>query len=159
MTDYAEWLVHSPDETRALGIALGASIAEPVVIALIGNLGSGKTLFTRGVSEGLGVPDARMVTSPTFTLVQEYPGRLPIAHFDTYRLRSPAEFLDLGPQEYFETDVCLIEWADRIASWLPDDHLSLTFQSTGTMSRRIHAQATGPNSEMLLNLWRAAWPS
>src|SRR6516164_7772954 len=102
-----------PTATQAFGRRLGRRLWPNVVIALIGELGSGKTQLTRAIAEGLGIADSRVVTSPTFVLVQEYQARLPIYHFDAYRLKSEAEFADLGAHEYFESNgVCLVEWAD-----------------------------------------------
>src|SRR5271165_5127652 len=97
--------------TEAFGRRLGALLFPGAIVALIGPLGAGKTHLTRAVAEGLGVTDSRVVTSPTFVLIQEYDGTLPIYHFDAYRLRGDAEFAELGAHEYFESGgVCLIEW-------------------------------------------------
>src|SRR3954464_12093190 len=87
--------------TEHLGRRLGGLLFPGAVVALVGKLGAGKTHLARAVAEGLGVADGRVVTSPTFVLVQEYPGRLPIYHFDAYRLRAEGEFADLGADEYF----------------------------------------------------------
>src|SRR6266478_4836000 len=125
--------------TQAFGRQLAGLLFPSSVVALIGPLGAGKTHLVRAVAEGLGVADSRMVNSPTFVLIQEYPARLPIYHFDAYRLRSPAEFFDLGVHEYFEGNgVCLVEWADRVEGCLPAEHLRLTFTLTGPDSRRLH---------------------
>ena len=96
------------------------------------------------------------MTSPTFVLIQEYEARLPIYHFNAYRLRSPDEFLDLGVMEYFESGgVCLIEWADRVAATLPPDHLWLELAVTGENSRRLTITGRGPGSEDLLSRLQA----
>src|SRR4051794_39907882 len=97
-------VIELPDlaATEAFGRALAALLFPGAVVALVGPLGAGKTHLTRAVAEGLGVADGRLVTSPTFVLIQEYAGRLPIFHFDAYRLRGEAEFDDLGTQEYYE---------------------------------------------------------
>ena len=130
--------------TQALGRRLAGLLFPGSVIALIGPLGAGKTHFVRAVAEGLGIADSRMVTSPTFVLIQEYPARLPIYHFDAYRLRTPAEFAELGVEEYFAGDgVCLIEWADRVASLLPPNHLRIEIVITGETSRRFNLEANG----------------
>ena len=101
--------------TQVFGHHLASLLFPGAVIALIGPLGAGKTQLVRAVSEGLGVADNRVVSSPTYVLIQEYQGRLPIYHFDAYRLQSAAEFFDLGAHEYLQGDgVCLIEWADRV---------------------------------------------
>lgn len=132
------------DATVQLGRRLGALLFPGAVIALVGPLGAGKTHLTRAIAEGLGIPDSRLVTSPTFVLIQEYPGRLPIYHCDAYRLHSVQEFLDLGALEYFEGDgVCLIEWADRIESCLPEEHLRIDIEPTGPTERRVTLTARG----------------
>src|SRR5438132_11830697 len=96
--------------TEAFGRRLGALLFPGAVVALVGQLGAGKTHLTRAIAEGLGVPDGRCVTSPTFVLLQEYQGRLPIYHFDAYRLQGAADLLELGTEEQFEGDgVCLVE--------------------------------------------------
>ena len=118
-------LVDLPDlsATEALGRRLGQLLGADVVVALVGPLGAGKTHLTRAIAMGLGLADPRLVCSPTFVLLHEYAGRVPIYHFDAYRLRSEAEFADLGAAEYLEGDgVCLIEWADRVPGCLPADH-------------------------------------
>jgi tRNA threonylcarbamoyladenosine biosynthesis protein TsaE len=94
------------------------------------------------------VPDGRVVTSPTFVLIQEYQGRLPVYHFDVYRLAGEVPFADLGAHEYLEGDgVCLIEWADRVARSLPVEHLRVTLEVTGESSRRATLQAYGRRYE------------
>jgi tRNA threonylcarbamoyladenosine biosynthesis protein TsaE len=125
------------DATNAFGRRLGERLLPGAVIGLIGPLGAGKTHLVRAIAEGLGIADSRAVTSPTFVLIQEYQARLPIYHFDAYRLSGAAEFLDLGPHEYFAgTGVCLIEWADRVVECLPKDHLHISMTVTGETSRR-----------------------
>ena len=98
--------------------------------------------------------------SPTFVLVQEYQGRLPIYHFDAYRLHSEQEFAELGAAEYFEGDgVCLVEWADRVADCLPAEHLRLTLTVTGETSRRADVEGFGPRYEALARALGEAWQS
>src|SRR5262249_8376111 len=89
-----------PSATAALGRRLGQHLFPGAVVALIGPLGAGKTFLVRAIAEGMGLTDSRLVSSPTFVLIQEYAARLPIYHFDTYRLQSPQEFADLGAHEY-----------------------------------------------------------
>src|SRR5437762_13024014 len=118
--------------TEHLGRRLGELLFPGAVVALVGPLGAGKTQLVRAVAEGLHVPDSRIVSSPTFVLIQEYEGRLPIYHFDAYRLKSEGEFYDLGGHEYFAGDgVCLIEWADRVHGCLPREHLTVRLSVTG----------------------------
>ena len=101
-------------------------------------------VMTRAIAEGLQIADSRAVSSPTFVLIQEYAARLPIFHFDAYRLHGPGELFDLGVHEYFEAGgVCLVEWADRVDACLPADHLRLTLEITGETSRRLTMEARG----------------
>jgi tRNA threonylcarbamoyladenosine biosynthesis protein TsaE len=132
------------DATRRLGLALGRRLGAGSVVALVGPLGAGKTHLSRSIAEGLGA-DPRLVTSPTFVLIQEYPGRVPVYHFDAYRLAGAAPFAELGVHEYLEGDgACLVEWADRVAPCLPADHLRVELEVTGETSRRARMEATGP---------------
>ena len=118
-----------PAATTALGHRLAERLFPGAVVALVGPLGAGKTHLVRAVAEGLGIADRRTVSSPTFVLIQEYPARLPVYHFDAYRLRSPEEFADLGVHEYFAGDgVCFVEWADRVQVCLPPEHLRIELQ-------------------------------
>lgn len=140
----------TPEVTAALGRRLGGHLLPGTVIALIGPLGAGKTTLTRAIAESLGV-DAPLVASPTFALVHEYPGRWPVYHFDVYRLSDLKSFLDLGVEEYFNGGgVCLIEWADRVASALPADHLRITLSHDGN-SRRVVIESTGVSSDEIVN--------
>jgi tRNA threonylcarbamoyladenosine biosynthesis protein TsaE len=134
--------------TEAFGRRLGGLLFPGAVVALVGQLGAGKTHLVRAVAEGLGLADGRVVSSPTFVLIQEYPARLPVYHFDAYRLRGEAEFAELGAHEYFEGDgVCLVEWADRVRGALPAEHLRITLTVTGENSRRAAVEATGERYE------------
>jgi tRNA threonylcarbamoyladenosine biosynthesis protein TsaE len=121
-------------------------------VALIGPLGAGKTYLVRAIAEGLGIADSRVVSSPTFVLIQEYSARLPIYHFDAYRLRSEAEFHDLGAHEYFAgAGVCLIEWADRVSASMPAEHLRIELSVTGESSRRAQLTAARSRYDELLS--------
>lgn len=112
--------VYDEKETKALGYNLGLNAKSGQIYCLKGDLGVGKTVFTKGFAEGLGITD--YITSPTFTIVNEYNGRLPFYHFDVYRIGDPDEMYDIGYEEYFYGDgVCLIEWAELIEELLPDD--------------------------------------
>jgi tRNA threonylcarbamoyladenosine biosynthesis protein TsaE len=140
-----------PEATHRLGRRLGERLFPGAVVALVGPLGAGKTQLARAVAEGLGVPDGRVVTSPTFTLIHEYAGRLPVYHFDAYRLRGGGEFFDLGAHEYLEGDgVCLVEWADRVADALPREHLRIELAVTGKTARRAVLRAAGARYEALV---------
>ncbi len=137
--------------TEAFGRCLAALLFPGAVVALVGPLGAGKTHLVRAIAEGLDIPDSRVVTSPTFVLIQEYNARMPIYHFDAYRLRSAAEFDDLGTQEYYDGGgVCLIEWADRVPGSLPPEHLRITMEPTGPTSRRVTLEAVGSRYEHIL---------
>ena len=152
-----EFDLPTPSATEALGRRLGQLLFGGSVVALVGPLGAGKTFFVRAVAEGLGIADSRIVTSPTFILIQEYPARLPVYHFDTYRLKSVRDFVDLGVDEYFEGDgVCLIEWADRVEAALPPERLTVRLQVTGATSRKAIIEAIGRRYEDLLERLTAA---
>lgn len=145
-----QFVSHCETDTDELGAALGNAAQKGTVIGLMGNLGAGKTRLVRALATTLGV-DPLHVSSPTFVLIQEYEGRLPVFHFDTYRLKDVDEFLDLGPDEYFQSGgVCVIEWADRVVDVLPKDVLRVEISITGQTTREFQLQATGPLSEQLL---------
>jgi tRNA threonylcarbamoyladenosine biosynthesis protein TsaE len=137
--------------TEAFGRRLGALLFPGAIVALVGPLGAGKTQLVRAIAEGLGIADSRSVNSPTFVLIQEYDARLPIYHFDAYRLRGPAEFAALGADEYLAGEgVCLIEWADRVASALPAEHLRIDVSVTSETSRQLRIRASGERHVALL---------
>jgi len=144
MSDSVTVDVTDPGATVALGHRIGQLLYPGEVVALIGPLGAGKTHLVRAIAEGLGIADSRAVSSPTFVLIQEYEARLPIYHFDAYRLNGPAEFAELGAHEYFDSDgVSLIEWADRVETALPADLLRIAIEVTGETSRRFVIGARG----------------
>ena len=108
--------------------------------------------MTRAIAIGLGISNERLVTSPTFVLIQEYPARLPIYHFDAYRLSGSREFAELGVDEYFRGDgVCLVEWADKVDATLPAEHFRIEIEVVDANRRRFHLQATGERYDSLLN--------
>jgi len=125
-------------DTDRLGELLAGSLLPGTAVALVGTLGAGKTRLVQGVAAALGVPEDQ-VTSPTFVLVNEYQsGRLPVYHFDTYRLRDDDEFLELGPEEYFDgSGITFVEWADRVADCLPQDHLRIEIEVAGKTTREF----------------------
>ena len=130
--------------TTRFGHRLAELLFPGAVVALVGPLGAGKTHLVRAIAEGLGIAHSRSVSSPTFVLIQEYAARLPIYHFDAYRLSDPAAFVDLGPHEYFEgSGVCLVEWADRVEACLPAEYLRIAIGVTGETSRRFEVQGHG----------------
>jgi tRNA threonylcarbamoyladenosine biosynthesis protein TsaE len=140
----------SERETERLASHLAQVLEPGTIVALVGNLGAGKTRLVRALCEALGV-DRRAIASPTFVLVHEYEGRLPVYHFDTYRLRDPHDFLALGADEYLTGEgICLIEWADRVAAWLPADHLRIDIAVTGETTRDFVFTAGLPNATGLI---------
>ncbi len=125
----------SEDDTRRLGHALAEVVEPGSVIGLVGPLGAGKTRLVRAVAESLGV-DPGAISSPTFVLIHEYEGRLPVYHFDAYRLNTPGAFEDLGVADYWNSGgVCLVEWADRTRDLLPESAWMITLTPTGPTSR------------------------
>ena len=144
----------SEANTQQLGRTLGQAAQPGLVVALVGNLGAGKTRFVQAAAEGLDIP-REAVNSPTFVLIHEYEGRLPVYHFDTYRLGDIDEFLELGADEYMSGDgVCFIEWADRMEEVLPRDRLTITFEITGELTRRVRLAAGGRVSQSVLSVLR-----
>ena len=145
-----DYEAHSEQATDALGAML-ASAAEPgLVVGLIGPLGAGKTRLVRATATALGA-DPSSVSSPTFVLIQEYFGRIPVYHFDTYRLATAREFAELGVDEYFTGDgVCLIEWADKVTDVLPAERLTISLTITGPTTRMIEVTAHGSRFDSIM---------
>lgn len=137
-------LSHAPADTRALGRAIGRGARPGTLVALIGPLGAGKTQLAKGIAEGLGVSE--VVNSPTFVLMNEHPGRLRLFHADAYRLDEPDDLFAAGLLDDRAADgVTVIEWADRLAGWLPDERLELTLTAgEREEERRIAWRAHGP---------------
>ncbi|MDD5428909.1 MAG: tRNA (adenosine(37)-N6)-threonylcarbamoyltransferase complex ATPase subunit type 1 TsaE [Candidatus Omnitrophica bacterium] len=133
-----KFISNSVEETIAIGVGLAKSLKKGACIALIGDLGSGKTVLTKGIAEGLGVKDPRYVNSPTFVIIKEYKGRLPLYHFDLYRLNK-ATLLDAESyEEYFYGDgVTVIEWADKIRPLLPKKRIEVRLKAAGENKRKI----------------------
>ena len=127
---------NSPAETEAVGVTLGQVLQPGAVIAYRGDLGAGKTAFTRGLARGLGC--AEQVTSPTYTIVNEYlTGRMPLFHFDMYRLKSADDLWDIGWDDYLERGgVCAVEWSENVEDAM-EDAIYVTIEKTGIDSRRI----------------------
>jgi len=126
------------DETRFFGCELGKLALPGDVICLNGDLGAGKTTLTQAIAQGLQVPDSEYVTSPSFAVLHQYPGRIPLYHMDFYRLHDASEILDLGLDEYFSLPgLTVIEWPTRAAGILPDHRLELTLENPGDDSRII----------------------
>ena len=128
MNKVTEYISPHPDETLRFGSQIAQQLDAGSVVAFFGGLGAGKTTLIKGICSALAVKET--VTSPTFTLINEYTGRLPVYHFDFYRIKSDAEVLDLGLEQYFYADgICLIEWPEVVHALLPvqrlEVHLSL----------------------------------
>ncbi|MEA4846927.1 MAG: tRNA (adenosine(37)-N6)-threonylcarbamoyltransferase complex ATPase subunit type 1 TsaE [Clostridiaceae bacterium] len=133
----------SPEETANIGEQLGRLLNKGNIICLSGDLGAGKTAFTQGIAKGMGV--SGYVTSPTYTIINEYEGRLPLYHFDVYRLNDVDEMYELGYEEYFFGDgVVVLEWADMVRDIIPKERLWITILNTkGDNSREIIMEPTG----------------
>ena len=131
-----EFITHSPEETEKVGQALGALLQPGTVIAYTGDLGAGKTAFTRGLARGLGAKE--QVTSPTYTIVNEYlSGRMPLFHFDMYRLTCADDLFDIGWEDYLERGgVCAVEWSENVAEAM-EEPITVSIEKTGEASRRI----------------------
>ena len=131
-----QYITNSPAETEAIGAALGKILKPGTVIAYQGDLGAGKTAFTRGLAKGLGADD--MVTSPTYTIVNEYlGGRCPLFHFDMYRLASSDDLWDIGWDDYLDRNgVCAVEWSENVADAM-EDPIVITIEKLGEESRQI----------------------
>ena len=131
-----EFLTNSPAETESVGAALGRVLQPGTVLAYRGDLGAGKTAFTRGLAKGLGCGE--IVTSPTYTIVNEYlSGRLPLFHFDMYRLHSSDDLWDIGWEDYLERGgICAVEWSENVEDAM-EDAIYVTIEKLGEEARRI----------------------
>ena len=131
-----EFITNSPAETEAVGAALGKILPAGTILAYRGDLGAGKTAFTRGLAKGLGFQES--VTSPTYTIVNEYlGGRLPLFHFDMYRLRSSDDLWDIGWDDYLDRGgICAVEWSENVDDAM-EDAIYITIHKTGVESRKI----------------------
>lgn len=128
----------SPEVTEELGELLGARLIPGDVVALVGELGTGKTCFTRGIARGLRIDRTVPIVSPSFTLINEYPGPIPLYHFDLYRIERDSQIFDLGYQEYFFGEgVTVIEWGEKAEAFLPEEHIRVSFTFSGDTNRKI----------------------
>ena len=148
-----EIITHADAETRSLGQQIGFFLSHGLIVALTGDLGSGKTCLVQGLAKGLGVSDEYPVTSPTYTLINEYPGRLKLYHVDLYRLENPVDCDDIGLYDILDSgDVVAIEWADRMQ---PDDlveYLSIAFDILDDSLRKLTLTASGQPAVNLLKM-------
>ena len=143
------YLTNSPEQTEEVGAALSKVLSPGTVIAYRGDLGAGKTAFTRGLARGLGVADP--VTSPTYTIVNEYlGGRMPLFHFDMYRLHSADDLWDIGWEDYLERGgICAVEWRENVADAM-EDAITVTIEKLGEDSRRITIEGGVPLADLSL---------
>lgn len=157
MTEYV-FRSRDESETRRLGAALAQILPAGTTVALIGTLGAGKTRLVQALAAACGVPP-ETVLSPTFVLCQEYHGRRTLYHLDAYRLKDDDEFLQLGPEEYFESDgITLIEWADRVLDCLPPERLEIHIEVVGETERQFRLVAVGQQAEGIVSALAATLP-
>lgn len=144
-----EFITNAPAQTERVGAALGRVLRPGTVIAYRGDLGAGKTAFTRGLARGLGY--SQPVTSPTYTIVNEYlGGRLPLFHFDMYRLASSEDLWDIGWEDYLDRNgVCAVEWSENVADALTDA-ITVTIEKTGDTTRRITMEGRAELADLSL---------
>ncbi len=144
----------SVDDTQKLGEIIGTAVTGGTVLALTGDLGSGKTAFVQGLARGLEVPDDYYITSPSYTLINEYPGRYPLFHVDLYRISDPMDMENIGLYEILHNSgIVAIEWADRIEQKLLPDPINIHFELTGEKSRKICITAYDlKNANLLKNI-------
>ena len=144
-------ITHSVTETQILGQTLGAGLHQATIIALTGDLGCGKTAFVQGLAKGLDVSDKYYITSPTFTLINEYPGRHPLYHVDLYRIEHAPELEEIGLGEILQKDaVIAIEWAERLSGETLSGYLELRLKIISENTRRIDLFAYGHQAANLL---------
>jgi tRNA threonylcarbamoyladenosine biosynthesis protein TsaE len=148
-----EWWVDSASEeqTRRLGAALGRQLRGGDVVLLDGDLGAGKTHFVQGLALGLGVPPERRVNSPTFAIVNEHTGRVPLHHIDLYRIEGPGELDHIGVREYLEGGgVTAVEWGARLGHHTPASRLEIRIEIVDAEHRRLHVRAHGDAGARLI---------
>lgn len=145
------FLSSSQSETEALGRKLGSLLSSGAFVALFGDLGGGKTCFVRGMVESVSPESAHLVASPTFAIMNEYPGAIPVYHFDFYRLSCESDIAELGFEDYFNgTGICIVEWSERLEELLPPDYLQLRFEHAGENQRAISIQAVGHSMQKIV---------
>lgn len=145
-----KYTAKSPQATTALGTALAQVLEPGDVISLEGDLGAGKTQFVKGIGIGFGI-DPDQITSPTFTLINQYEGKFPIYHFDVYRIE-PQELEDLGYEEYFYgSGICLVEWGNIVRDYLPEKYLQIMINKTADDQREFTFTAFGERYQRLIS--------
>lgn len=137
---------HSPEETQEIGVRIGCQLNPGDVVALIGDLGVGKTCLTQGIACGARIDEGQTVNSPSYILINEYAGKIPIYHIDLYRLQQLEDIVALGLEEYLEGDgVCVIEWADRMGGLLPENYIQVRITGEDEFTRAIEVVPVGAN--------------
>lgn len=137
-----KWVLGSPEDMQALGACLGQQAQSGDVIACCGALGAGKTTFIQGFAAGLAIHTAEYVRSPTFTLMNQYEGRLPLYHFDFYRLDDPWQVLEIGFEDYIaDSGVVIVEWADKFPAIFPAAHLEIGIDILASEQRQVQCTA------------------
>ena len=145
----AQFITKSPEETRAIGRIVGEYAAAGDVVLLTGELGAGKTCLTQGILHGLGSDD--LARSPTFVLISEHRGRMPLYHMDLYRVRSVEQTEELGIEEYLEGDgLTVVEWADNVPGIFPDDSLRIHLELVSEFERRLTLVGDSEGSERVI---------
>ena len=153
-----EVITKNPGQTLCLGRVFGGMLPPASMVALIGELGAGKTLLAKGLAKGLGVEDEREVSSPTFVLVNEYQGRIPIHHVDLYRLRDSLEVEDIGWEEFTAgPGVTLVEWAEKVPDLLPEDRFEVYLHWVGSEERKLIFVGKGRTARGLVEHLRKKW--
>jgi len=156
--DIIELRTQGADQTLKLGQALGSMLKEGTVIALSGDLGAGKTVLAKGIAKGLGIQEEGEVTSPSFVLVNEYSGRIPIYHIDLYRLGDAGEVEGLGWEEFLGgPGVVVIEWAEKISSKLPRERIDIQIQWLGEEERKMTLGGKGKEARRVVEQLRREW--
>ena len=135
---------NTPKDTLLAGEKLGKTLKAGTFIGLVGNLGAGKTVFTKGIAKGLGVKQYKYVNSPSFVIIKEYKGRIPLYHFDVYKLDSSDDLDGVGYEEYFYGNgITVVEWADKVKDILPDKKILVKFTHAGSSKRKIKIRYFG----------------
>ncbi len=141
----------SPEETFRLGAQVGQLLLPGDVLNLNGSLGAGKTLLVKGIGTSLNIPQD-FITSPTFTLINEYDGTYPLYHFDVYRLEQGSELEDIGYEEYYYgSGITVVEWGNLFPNYLPDDRLDIVIERLGEQERKIEMTGIGTRGTQIVN--------
>ncbi len=150
-----ELVSNSPSETSGFGKRLGKLLLPGDFVALVGELGAGKTQFVKGVATGLKISSSDLITSPTYALLNIHKGRIPLYHFDLYRLNDVEDVAELGFEEYFSGDgASIVEWAERLGNLLPQENIVIQFKVDDAERRILRFLPTGPRArELVRNLF------